>query len=343
MAWIALVLRVRVGVKILSTFGIDDMLMTAAMAVFTVYVVVILIGIAHQMDRHYLDIDPKNFPVALKMEFLSGIFYATATPCLKASIGTLLLRFVRRKLYIYIIYVGIVVSIAGNLWTFLELIFFCTPPQHFWNPVVAGSCKAPSELARATLGQNSINFITDLVFGVLPAFVVSELQMNRNTKVSLAGILLVGNCVMVATAVRFKFVTSLPIDSPDFLYKIVDARVLSTVEIGIGCAMGSMVTLKPLFKAILHLGSSYKYGSASNRKRSDYANQLHSLDNLDNQSRANDGVLTLYPLHTTHVMAGKEPHNRSSEWERNGDDKSVEARGGGIQQDVTYTITHDKP
>lgn len=127
------------------------------------------------------------------MEFLSGIFYATSTPCLKASIGCLLLRFIRRKIYLYIVYVGILVSIAGNLWTFFELIFYCTPPQHFWNQTVSGTCKAPSELARATLGQNSINFITDLVFGVLPAFVVAELQMNLNTKVSLAAILLFGN------------------------------------------------------------------------------------------------------------------------------------------------------
>lgn len=166
---------------------------------------------------------------------------------------------------------------------------------------------------------------------------------------------------MVATAVRFKFVTKLPLDNPDFLCKfsrasvgqaqltlsdkIVDARVLSTVEVGVGCTMGSLVTLKPLFRAVFHLGSSYKYGSASRRKRSDYANQLHSLDNLESQSRANDGVLPLYPLHTTKVIAGKsdrrEGSSRSNEWDRNGDDESLEARGGGIQRDITYTITHD--
>jgi heme/copper-type cytochrome/quinol oxidase subunit 4 len=125
---------------------------------------------------------------------LSGIFYATATPLLKASIGALLLRFVRRKLYIYIIYIGIVVSVAGNLWTFFELLLYCSPPAHFWDPVNnPGTCKAPAQLAKATLGQNSINFVTDVVFGVLPAFVVAELQMNKNTKISLASILLIGN------------------------------------------------------------------------------------------------------------------------------------------------------
>jgi hypothetical protein len=129
---------------------------------------------------------------------------------------------------------------------------------------------------------------------------------------------------------------------------IVDARVLSTVEIGVGCAMGSLVTLKPLFRRLFRLGSTYKYGSASHGiggRRSNYANQLHSLDNMESQSRANDGVLPLYPVTTTHVLAGKKAHSgrsRSNEWERSGDDESLEARGGRIHRDVTYTITHDK-
>ncbi|OCK73260.1 hypothetical protein K432DRAFT_448994 [Lepidopterella palustris CBS 459.81] len=306
LACIALLLRIYVRVKMLRIFGVDDWLMAIAM-----------------------------------IEFLSGLFYALTTPCLKASIGTLLLRFVRKKVYIYIVWLGIALSLGGSLWTFFELILFCSPPRHFWDPSVTGTCKAPNVLSRATLGQNTINFITDLVFGLLPALVVYELQMNRNTKVSLAVILLLGNLAMVATAVRFKFVASLPLSNPDFLYMIVDARILSTVEIGLGTIMASLVTLRPLFRALLHLGSSNKSRTDSGRKHHGYENQLHSLDD---PYRANDGDVPLYPLSTTRVVAGKLDHrgasSRSSEWERT-DDESSEGRGGGIKRDITYTIEHN--
>lgn len=345
LACISLALRIYVRVKMLRVFGVDDWLMSFAMAFFTVYVVILLIGIHHQMDRHIQDIDPSNIPIALKIEFLSGLIYAITTPLLKASIGTLLLRFVRRKLYVYIIWLGITLSLAGSLWTFFELVLFCTPPSHFWDPTVSGTCKSSSVLSRAVLGQNTINFITDIVFGILPAFVVYELKMNRNTKVSLAVILLLGNCAMVATAVRFHFVISLPVASPDFLFLIVDARILSTVEIGLGAIMASLVTLRPLFRALLHLGSSNKSKTGSgNRRRQGYANQLSSAEHM---SRVNDGDVPLYPVTTTKVVAGKTDNNggssRSSEWERTDDEsESFESRMGRIQREVTYTIQHDK-
>ena len=113
---------------------------------------------------------------------------------LKLSIGIFLLRIAVVRTHKIIIWVVIIVTEVYSAFFCLLFILQCRPSAYFWTQYTGGSgtCINPKITVQAFYGYSAISCIGDWTVGILPAFMVWNLQMNRRTKLSVAAILAVG-------------------------------------------------------------------------------------------------------------------------------------------------------
>ncbi|RAO67599.1 uncharacterized protein BHQ10_003611 [Talaromyces amestolkiae] len=107
-----------------------------------------------------------------------------------------------------------------------------------------------------------VNAVGDWTFGLLPIFMVRELNMSLRTKIAVSCILGFAAIGGTVTVVRIPDVATL-VDDTDFLWQTTDFAILSTVEVGVGIVAAQ--------EAIIH-------GRLSNRK----IDQLHRCASQDN-------------------------------------------------------------
>jgi hypothetical protein len=73
------------------------------------------------------------------------------------------------------------------------IIFQCQPTSYFWNRAGPGHCINPAVIASSTYTHSAISALADWTFGILPAFIVHDLQMNMRMKLSVAVLLCFAN------------------------------------------------------------------------------------------------------------------------------------------------------
>lgn len=84
------------------------------------------------------------------------------------------------------------------------LIFQCWPVNAAWDPVakLTGYCYPRKTFASIGLFNTSINITTDVIFASVPIPIVWNLQMNRNTKLAVVGILSLGYFATIAGIIK---------------------------------------------------------------------------------------------------------------------------------------------
>jgi hypothetical protein len=141
-----------------------------------------------------------------------------------------------------------------------------------------------------TYALAAVNAAADWAFGILPLFIVWDLEMKLKTKLLVAGILAFAAIGSTGTVVRMGYIHTL-MDGNDFLYATVDIAIWSTVEPGIGIVAGSIACLRPLFRVWLwRLGLAPAprerrrrtyYSPSSGQKRKDRRGYRRSLSPSD--------------------------------------------------------------
>jgi hypothetical protein len=87
----------------------------------------------------------------------------------------------------------IVFSLFTTYFLFL-MIFQCHPISYFWAaaPVAGASCISREIIADSTYAHGALSAAADWTLGILPIFLVWNLNMNPRTKISVALILALG-------------------------------------------------------------------------------------------------------------------------------------------------------
>ncbi|CAK1362530.1 hypothetical protein CB0940_05256 [Cercospora beticola] len=270
LSWIAVSLRVFVRAGMLRNFGSDDWTMLATLVFFTAYLIVQLGGVVYGTGQHLSDIEPHDAETALMYWYLCEIFYVCSTTVLKISIGLFLLRVATNRIHIWIIRIVMLLGLVfGVAFTFV-IIFQCWPISDWWSLDPSQKhCIKPEVVVGLTYGVSGLNVIADWTLGILPAFIVKDLQMSKRQKRLVAVILSFAAIGSSATIVRLPYVGSL-IESfdgwnGDFLFNTVGVAIWTTVEIGVGITAGCMATLRPLFRMALE---KMGVASSSGGKRS---------------------------------------------------------------------------
>ncbi|TGO83634.1 hypothetical protein BPOR_0615g00020 [Botrytis porri] len=99
-------------------------------------------------------------------------------------------------------------------------------------------------------GHGAVNVLTDFTLGIIPAFIVADLQITTRTKAAVAMTLALGSITSVCTLTRIAYINDL-LHTSDYLYSIADVIILSIVEAAVGLIASCLATLKPLVRSFL--------------------------------------------------------------------------------------------
>lgn len=113
---------------------------------------------------------------------------------LKFSIGIFLLRIAVVRSHRIIIWTTIAVLELYGAFYFFLFVLQCRPSTYFWTRYTGGegSCINANTTVIATYVYSGISCATDWILGIIPIFLVWNVQMNPRTKVSVALILGLG-------------------------------------------------------------------------------------------------------------------------------------------------------
>ncbi|KAF3014231.1 hypothetical protein E8E14_009166 [Neopestalotiopsis sp. 37M] len=266
---IACLLRVYCRGWVIKAFAADDWLAVIAQFLFIVFCSYEITGVHFGTGRHVADIVEQggSVPKAMQMWWTCEPLYVLANMAIKASIAIFLLRICVTRLHRMVIYITIGVTEIYSLFFFLLFVLQCQPTSYFWMRASSdppeGHCLDASVVANAFYGYSAISCWTDWTYSILPVFLVWNLQMNKQVKISVAAILAAGCIASTATIVRFPYLYSLT-DIGDFLYSTADVAIWSTVETGLGITAACVATLRPLLKTFFG-GSSARGNGTSAR------------------------------------------------------------------------------
>jgi len=175
----------------IKAFGKDDVAMVVTLLFFTVYLVCQIGGVMHGTGQHRSAITDANAQIALRYWFFCEISFTLATSMLKIAIGLFLLRITVDRTHIWIIRIIMIGSIVtGFIYTFI-LLFQCQPISYWWtlSPDAKGKCVSPSLEVVVFYVVSALNSLADWTFGILPFFIVKDLQMKKSLKAVVATIL----------------------------------------------------------------------------------------------------------------------------------------------------------
>ncbi|KOS47832.1 hypothetical protein ACN38_g1158 [Penicillium nordicum] len=254
---ITICLRCFVRLKIVKSFGSDDVLLVAAAVFNVVFAVCGIVGALHGMGKApaYLSHRPDDVRRGLLCWWLGQIFYVFTCTIARLSIATTLLRLTIQRIHLWVLCGIMVISSAmGTVFLFFT-IFQCRPVAHYWNrSSTKGRCLDINILLGIVYMYSGVVAACDFTIGSLPIFMVSRLQMKRGTKFAVSAILGLAYIASVAVIVRIPFLHYA--GRPDFLYETTQISIWSNVEASLGIAAGSLMTLRPLLRVLSNSGSS---------------------------------------------------------------------------------------
>ncbi|GAB1318555.1 Rhodopsin domain-containing protein [Madurella fahalii] len=259
LALIATILRCFVRIHLIRAFGLDDWLMAAAAVSFACYVSFSMKGIQYGTGQHVWNLSNENEANARKWWYGCYLSYAVSMTLAKTSIAWFLLRVAVQRIHKWIIYVASVMTIVSCCTFFFACAFQCSPVSYFWDKYTQpGTCISDGVVIALAYLFSVISIISDFIFALLPAWIVSHLNIKLKTKLALIALMGLGCLASAAVVIRIPYMGG--IASDDFLYETAEIAIWSAVEQSLAITAGGLATLQPLVKLI-----GYKLGLTTSR------------------------------------------------------------------------------
>ncbi|OAA64899.1 hypothetical protein ISF_04309 [Cordyceps fumosorosea ARSEF 2679] len=253
-------MRCYTRVFISKCFGLDDWLMALSCVFFLGYVICSNMGVHYGTGQHRDDLTPENYVTAKRFWFICYVFFGLTMMTAKLSFGWLLLRIVCVKEHKWIIYfTSFCVVVAGSAYFFVT-VFQCQPIAHYWNDTISGHCIPIHIYVALAYLYSAVSVATDLIFALLPAFIIWHLQIRSDIRYVLIFLMGLGCVASIAVLVRVAYMHTFY--DPDFLWATTDIAIWSTIEMGLALSAASCSTLRPLARTLgFNIGFT-DYGSA---------------------------------------------------------------------------------
>ncbi|EAW09939.1 putative integral membrane protein [Aspergillus clavatus NRRL 1] len=347
LSFIAVCLRCFVRLRLVKAFGWDDALMVFAMCLNILFALCGIIGSVYGMGRKFEHILPDldQLKTALFWWWLGQISYVLTCVVAKISIALALLRLTVTKMHTVLLWIVVGMSLIVGLVFFFVLTLECKPVSYFWTRFTTeGTCLSTDTIINIAYLYSVTATLCDFILGLLPISLVWNLQMNRKSKVALAGILSMGCVASAAVIVRIPYLPSYK--EKEFLYATTDISIWSNVEASLGIMAGSLVTLRPLFRWFR--GASY-YGGGKSARRAYGSMPLSSMNGQGNgthQSRSDRGPAPywrpdVYPQ-DSHAMVTTVQTSRGS---TNSSQEDLNPKQGslhGVNVHKSFLVTSDE-
>lgn len=121
--------------------------------------------------------------------------YAVTMALTKMSITFFFRRVIVERVHKWILAIAAVLTVISCSIFFFACIFQCWPVSYFWNKYSqTGTCIPDAIVIALAMLFSVINIITDFTFALMPAWILSHLNMKRKTKLALSVLMGLG-CV----------------------------------------------------------------------------------------------------------------------------------------------------
>jgi hypothetical protein len=104
-------------------------------------------------------------------------------------------------IYRRIVWITMILIVAGHLGCALTLILACQPMHKSWEPTVPGKCLAPGPSFTA---YAIVTIVSDIAVTIIPIPALLKLQVSRSRKVGLIFIFLLGLFITICSVFRYR-------------------------------------------------------------------------------------------------------------------------------------------
>ncbi|PQE20455.1 hypothetical protein CJF30_00001766 [Rutstroemia sp. NJR-2017a BBW] len=279
LAWVSVGLRCYVRISMLNAFGADDALTICSLIFFTTGIGLTLKGVTTGFGQHLVDLTYPEYSQGIMYWCFAEILYVPTVALIKVSIALYLIRIAVKPIHIWTICLSMALFLTYSVSFFVILLMQCRPISFYWRQALGetdGVCWDPNIVAGVAYGHGGTSVLTDLTLGIIPAFIVADLQITKRTKIAVAFTLALGSVASISTITRIPFLKDLT-NTTDYLYEIKSVIILSVVEMAVGIIACCLATLKPLLRSFLdwsdsslgstgHLGSRMMDGLSTRRR-----------------------------------------------------------------------------
>jgi hypothetical protein len=136
---------------------------------------------------------PLNY---LQFWCLAEILYVPTVALIKCSIALYLIRIAVKPIHIWTVCLSMAIFLAYSVGFFVVLLMQCRPISFYWRQALGdtdGVCWDTKTVAGVAYGHGGTSVLTDITLGIIPAFIVADLQITKRTKVAVAFTLALGS------------------------------------------------------------------------------------------------------------------------------------------------------
>ncbi|KOS36272.1 hypothetical protein ACN38_g13000 [Penicillium nordicum] len=240
-----------------KSWGIEDWIMTVALVPFAVLAAGCIGGAFNGIGVHNSTLakpgNEKYSAEGMKFFLIFEVGYCAAIIPIKLSISWMLIRVAQgRKAYLYTQYAVIGTFMTMNIIALIFILINCIPIEAAWNEEAlnnGGYCQPSYVLADVYYACTAVNILTDWVTAFLPVPLLWNVQINRNTKISIVGLMGLGVFASVSACVRLKYTVALT-NQVDYLYGVANVVIWGFAENSVGMIVGNVATLRPLIRIL---------------------------------------------------------------------------------------------
>ncbi|OJJ08288.1 hypothetical protein ASPVEDRAFT_155969 [Aspergillus versicolor CBS 583.65] len=261
---IAMALRLWVRLRILRSWGWDDVFILLALLMATINTILVVISVAFGAGRHMVHLTQHQKEAAVKYQVLSQGFHVASTNFGKVSVALFLIRIIggvnNHKALLYTL-IGVMSLI--NLGGIISIYAQCTPTRKLWNfDLVEGHCWPEGSQEKYAFFQSSVSAFTDLILAIYPLFTIRRLQMAIKVKLGLAVVLSLGIIAMIAAIIKTTHLPGLT-SYKDYSWETVNLTIWVSLEQYLIILAACIPALTPLFNIIVRHRSSKRSKSTT--------------------------------------------------------------------------------
>ncbi|KAH9203885.1 hypothetical protein DL95DRAFT_230532, partial [Leptodontidium sp. 2 PMI_412] len=247
LTWAFSFVRIYVRRFVLKLWKIEDWLFLVSQLTFSALAICAFFASIYGNGQHLKTVATKDLPIYW---YASELIYVGTSLFIRLSIGFFLLRFCNLKVHIWVIRTTMATVIITSVMYFVFMVFQCKPISYFWHRFSNGEgfCFPVKLITDLTIVFSVFVATADLIFGILPIFVIWDLKINRRTKVIVGGLLTLGIFAGLSVIVRINYIHSLRNPEEDFTFLTFKVSIWAIVEPAIGIICMAITTYRPLFK-----------------------------------------------------------------------------------------------
>ncbi|KAF2108458.1 hypothetical protein BDV96DRAFT_652710 [Lophiotrema nucula] len=275
--------------KIKATAWDDYMIIlaTVAAAVNTAF---IMKYVEYGGGRHTVYLKMKAVDVA-KWSTIAQLPFIISTTLTKVSIALMILRISNSKKLKWAMAPLVTVVVCVNLAGIVILAARCKPFESNWNYAIPKpKCWPRTVLKNQNYLQGIVSIVSDLVYTVLPIFVVWGLNITRRQKIAISGLIglgLLATACSIARLVLYETYTNWT----DSTYGLSDLQIWTALEQNLGIVAASLPTLRVFFKELgqsLRSSAGSIFGAITARSRGSLSERLGSKESASSLEKGID-------------------------------------------------------